>query len=467
MCALCASLVVKEPLSPGRVAPLGIASWPRPPAGRAPLLRNHVLYMAEHTALAHTSVAESSAAKTARHVSKAARTSYSTRSYVWRGPHRGALAIRKKQLQQEQQLLDPDHHSDGNSSRRSSASGAAASDDDEVLQQQEQQQTDAVTEGPYASARQRDKEWAALTTWLRMNLHHPRTAKKLVLFVGEQDTSTGSWKFRLNPGLTWDDVSVETKLRLKTLPIEAEQAFLHKYPDRPAAEWGSKVQKYKPVGSSTTVNVCLKGMVTSLSSIYYEHEPQGALHSISSDPQTAKPAEQLETAKQEPKQQTQQQELQEQHDSPAHMMETEQPMHQQVTQALPVLGVPVGLGYMPSAASAIPAMFPGWGYMSATYAYWQSYLPQQQQVQMGSGTVAGVPAVGVPADVAAAAAIAAAGAASCRQMQPYAMKEPVKVASSLLRLPAVAVAAGDGTDSCAESATPVAARTSVVFAAAC
>lgn len=25
----------------------------------------------------------------------------------------------------------------------------------------------------------------------------------------------------LNPGLTWGDVSIETKLRLKTLPVEA------------------------------------------------------------------------------------------------------------------------------------------------------------------------------------------------------------------------------------------------------
>lgn len=78
----------------------------------------------------------------------------------------------QKQLQQEQHILDPGHVSDGNSSRRSSTSGAAASDE-EVLQQPEQQeQAEAIAEGPYASARQRDKEWAALTTWLRMNLHH-------------------------------------------------------------------------------------------------------------------------------------------------------------------------------------------------------------------------------------------------------------------------------------------------------
>lgn len=29
------------------------------------------------------------------------------------------------------------------------------------------------------------------------------------------------WTFRLNPGLAWGDVSLETRLRLKTLPVEA------------------------------------------------------------------------------------------------------------------------------------------------------------------------------------------------------------------------------------------------------
>ncbi len=50
-------------------------------------------------------------------------------------------------------------------------------------------------------------------------LLQPRTTKKLVLFVGNQQ-SNRSWRFELNPGLTWDDVSVETKLRLKTLTSE-------------------------------------------------------------------------------------------------------------------------------------------------------------------------------------------------------------------------------------------------------
>jgi hypothetical protein len=39
-----------------------------------------------------------------------------------------------------------------------------------VAQQQQQQQQEQQQQ--QVSPRQRDKEWAALTTWLRMNLHH-------------------------------------------------------------------------------------------------------------------------------------------------------------------------------------------------------------------------------------------------------------------------------------------------------
>ncbi|WIA08158.1 hypothetical protein OEZ85_007612 [Tetradesmus obliquus] len=231
-----------------------------------------------------------------RHVPKAHKNSYGTRSYVWRGPHRGALALQKQQQQQQQaecrtQTLQQDgipaaqqqqHYcssaSDGSSSRRSSVSGAAPSDDDEVAQQQQQeQQQQQQQQQQQVSPRQRDKEWAALTTWLRMNLHHPRTAKKLVLFVGQQDGATGVWTFRLNPGLAWSDVSLETRLRLKTLPVEAEQAFSHKYPRRPRHEWGDKLQKYRPPGASSTAAVSLRDMVTSLSTIYYQHEPSDSI----------------------------------------------------------------------------------------------------------------------------------------------------------------------------------------------
>lgn len=70
-----------------------------------------------------------------------------------------------------------------------------------------------------------DKEWAALTTWIRMNLHQPRTAKRVVLFTGEWDGSLQRWVFQLNEELTWDDVGPETKLRLRTLPEETVSIY--------------------------------------------------------------------------------------------------------------------------------------------------------------------------------------------------------------------------------------------------
>lgn len=86
----------------------------------------------------------------------------------------------QKQLQHQRESPDITHPSpsEGNSSRRSSASGAAPSDDDEGAEQQLQEEP--VAEGPYSAARQRDKEWAALTTWLRMNLHHVSGWKPVV-----------------------------------------------------------------------------------------------------------------------------------------------------------------------------------------------------------------------------------------------------------------------------------------------
>jgi len=119
-----------------------------------------------------------------------------------------------------------------------------------------------------SSHKERDKEWAALTTWLRMNLHQPRTNKRVVLFTAEHPLPGQPWVFHLNPALTWDDVSEETKLRLKTLPEETEAAFSHKYPGRPSAEWQSKTQKYRPVGESTTIQVPLGEMVYSLRDMY-------------------------------------------------------------------------------------------------------------------------------------------------------------------------------------------------------
>lgn len=126
----------------------------------------------------------------------------------------------------------------------------------------------------------RDKEWAALTTWLRMNLHQPRTLKKQVLFVGRQDGANKAWVFDLNPALSWDDVSLETKLRLKTLPEETELAFSRKYPKRPSCEWGKKTQKYRPAGIGGCVTVPLRDMICTLRDIFLRYE--GAAGSTSS-----------------------------------------------------------------------------------------------------------------------------------------------------------------------------------------
>ena len=101
-----------------------------------------------------------------------------------------------------------------------------------------------------AAARRATASLLPLTTWLRMNIHHPRTAKKLILFVGQRDAASGRWAFRLHPQLCWADVSPDTRQRLRHLPAEAQQAFARKYPGRPPADWRLKSQRYKPPGSS-------------------------------------------------------------------------------------------------------------------------------------------------------------------------------------------------------------------------
>ncbi|KIZ06584.1 hypothetical protein MNEG_1370 [Monoraphidium neglectum] len=102
--------------------------------------------------------------------------------------------------------------------------------------------------GGHESQQRRDKDWAALTTWIRMNLHHPRTAKKLVLFVGRRHPATGAWSFDLDPRLTWDDVSEETKRRLSLLPEEAARTYARKYPHRAPGGWTRRPQKYAAPG---------------------------------------------------------------------------------------------------------------------------------------------------------------------------------------------------------------------------
>ncbi|KDD74453.1 hypothetical protein H632_c1302p0, partial [Helicosporidium sp. ATCC 50920] len=116
-----------------------------------------------------------------------------------------------------------------------------------------------------ADPREGDKEWAALTTWLRMNLHNPRTAKKCVLFVGQRGSGVGArWSFDLNPQLCWGDVSEDTRLRLRSLLAETESAFARKYPARPRDGWRRKAQKYRPPGASAAQQVSLEDLILSL-----------------------------------------------------------------------------------------------------------------------------------------------------------------------------------------------------------
>mmetsp|Transcript_35009 Transcript_35009/g.110629 ORF Transcript_35009/g.110629 Transcript_35009/m.110629 type:complete len:332 (-) Transcript_35009:221-1216(-) len=118
--------------------------------------------------------------------------------------------------------------------------------------------------------KEKDKEWAALTTWLRMNLHQPRTAKRKVLFVGTL-MDDGEWVFDLNEAITWDDVSADTKTRLKTLVEETEAAFVQKYPSRRVSDWKYKIQKYRLPGGSRTYMVPLADVVYSLQEIYFQN----------------------------------------------------------------------------------------------------------------------------------------------------------------------------------------------------
>ncbi|GFH10538.1 uncharacterized protein HaLaN_05865 [Haematococcus lacustris] len=109
-----------------------------------------------------------------------------------------------------------------------------------------------------------DKGWAALTTWLRSNLHQPRTAKRQILFVGHQQADTRQWHFHLNPNLSWCDVLPETKLRLRTLDQEVVMAFRAKYPTRPEHEWRRKCQRYRPPGATTAIDVPMGDLASEL-----------------------------------------------------------------------------------------------------------------------------------------------------------------------------------------------------------
>lgn len=175
-------------------------------------------------------------------------------------------------------------------------------------------------EGGLDAKDERDKEWAALTTWIRMNLHQPRTAKRKVLFVGHHPTlnpvpgmsqslsetedgvagagagagvgagvgaggrhkstkkrgggkdGVDKFVFVLNPELDWSDVSHETRVRMKTLVAETQDIFARKYQKRKAWEWELKVQKYRaPGGGGKTFSVPLGNVVRGIQEAYFKY----------------------------------------------------------------------------------------------------------------------------------------------------------------------------------------------------
>lgn len=154
------------------------------------------------------------------------------RTYTWRGVTSRRAEKQQRQLdaqqqQQQQQACSPTH-----------SSGSADTTCEPATQQlpaaatlQPRLQHPACSPVPSSAAasgfgnKEGHRAFAALTTWLRMNLHQPRTAKKAVQFVGRQDSASGRWSFVLNPVLSWADVSPDTRQRLHHLPAEALHAF--------------------------------------------------------------------------------------------------------------------------------------------------------------------------------------------------------------------------------------------------
>jgi hypothetical protein len=179
------------------------------------------------------------------------------------------------------------------------------------------------------------KEWAAMTTWIRMNLHRPRTARRKVLFVGHHHTlhpvlgggeGTGDegdepkegstlashpeavggkrkiasvggqeepasvppvspplrgrkreeddFVFVLNPDLDWSDVGHDTRVRMKTLVAECADIFTRKYKKRAPWEWERKIQKYRPPGTNKTFNVPMGCVVRGIQEAYFIWNPE-------------------------------------------------------------------------------------------------------------------------------------------------------------------------------------------------
>ena len=93
--------------------------------------------------------------------------------------------------------------------------------------------------------------------------------------MGARDAS-GAWSFRLNESLCWDDLSPETKERLRTIGEEVVAAYRRKYPDRPQEGWAQHTQKYRPPGSAKTHQVPLTQLLASLHRIWQAENPAAA-----------------------------------------------------------------------------------------------------------------------------------------------------------------------------------------------
>lgn len=169
------------------------------------------------------------------------------RTYTWRG-------VSSRRAEKQQRQLDV---------LQQQASEAAAPEAAAVA---------ALELEEASSCKEGARAWAALTTWLRMNIHNARTAKRAVPFVGQRQADSSRWAFQLNPSLSWADVSPETRQRLQHLPQEAAQAFRSKYPTRDPEEWRLKSQKYKPPGTAQTSLVLLEDLVMGLHAVWQQHE---------------------------------------------------------------------------------------------------------------------------------------------------------------------------------------------------
>ena len=94
--------------------------------------------------------------------------------------------------------------------------------------------------------------------------------KKSSTRVGDGD----DFVFVLNPELDWDDVNVDTRVRMKTLVAETMDIFERKYSKRKVHEWEKKVQKYRPPNSvdGRTYNVPLGNVVRGIQETFYRQE---------------------------------------------------------------------------------------------------------------------------------------------------------------------------------------------------